>query len=589
MKIYFNKASIFLMLLMMFSCQESFLEIAPFGAVSEVTLGNEAGIEKVLIAAYSLLDGGGATGGGIWVGHGFLRGGDDVNAGTEFGPSEYNAFLYTEFDSHIEENWKFGYAAVGRANDVLKLIPKVEDSTPEKLLQIEAEARFLRGVFYFEELVKFYRNVPWIDETINYSDDNYLVSNVIDVYPKLELDFIFAAENLPEIQSQVGRANKWAAKAFLAKIYMYQYKYDAAKEVLEDIIANGQTSNGLKYALLDHYNENFITRTKNGSEAVFTVQMSVNDGTTNGNGNARDKYNGTYGGPATCCYGFLQATFDLVDAYQTDPETGLPLLDTYQNLPIPNDNGLSSSDPFTPYTGTLDSRLDWCVGRRGIPFRDWGVHPGNAWVRNQINSGPYSCIKNICEKTRVNIDRGTGGTTNNPYNLIRFADVLLWAAECEVEIGSLQKAEDYVNLVRKRAANPEGFVHTYIDAAIPEAGFTDIPAANYKVGLYNGQFKANGISYARKAVFFERRLELAHEHQRFFDMVRYDGRDFDIQATFEKLFESEGKKITNPNNNWLVGAFERNKDEYFPIPQGQIDLSVTEEGESVLVQNPGYN
>ena len=163
-------------------------------------------------------------------------------------------------------------------------------------------------------------------------------------------------------------------------------------------------------------------------------------------------------------------------AYQTDAVTGLPLLDTYQDTPVPHDNGLASTDPFTPYAGTLDSRLDYCVGRRGIPYLDWGVHPGKAWVRNQFNSGPYNSIKNLANsKARVATDRqGGGGATNTPLNLIRFSDVLLWAAECEVEVGSLAKAEEYVNIVRARAADPVSWVHTYIDPTKPEAGFTDI-------------------------------------------------------------------------------------------------------------------
>lgn len=580
--------SVGLTIIMMISCTESFLEIEPFGSVSESTLANESGINKLLIGAYSLLDGGGARGGGIWTGYSYLRGGDDTNAGTEFGATEYSAFLYNKFDQRIEEHWQFGYAAVNRANDVLKMLPNVKEGSAEALLQIEAEARFLRSVFYLEQLVKYYRNVPWIDETVEYSQRNYLIPNTIDVYPKIEADFKFAADNLTETKSEVGRANKWAAKAYLAKTFMFQKKFAEAKSLLDDIIANGQTSNGLKYKLLDEYNHNFIARTKNGAEAVFVAQMSVNDGTTNGNGNPRDKYNGTYGGPATCCYGWLGPTFDLVDAYQTDPERGLPLIDTYQDTPIPTDNGLSSSDPFTPYQGTLDPRLDWSVGRRGIPYRDWGVHPGQAWVRNQINAGPYNAIKNIAEKARVESDRGTAGSTNNPYNLIRFADVLLWAAECEVEVGSLGKAEEYVNRVRARAANPDGFVKKFIDPDDPLAGFSDEPAANYKVGLYSGEFAEKGKSFARKAVYFERRLELAMEHQRFFDMVRYDSRDFDIEAKFDWLMAREGNAITAPNNNWLRGDFVRGKHEYFPIPQGQIDLSIGENGEPVLVQNPGY-
>src|SRR5690606_24169661 len=177
----------------------------------------------------------------------------------------------------------------------------------------------------------------------------YFVSNTANIYPQIEADFQFAADNLTETKAQVGRANKWAAKSFLAKTFMFQNKFAEAKPLLEEIIANGQTSNGLKYKLLDRYNENFITRTKHGSEAVFTVQMSVNDGTTNGNGNYMDRYNGTYGGPPTCCYGWAQPTFDYADAFQTDSTTGLPLIDTYMNTPIPTDNGIESNQPFTPY------------------------------------------------------------------------------------------------------------------------------------------------------------------------------------------------------------------------------------------------
>jgi hypothetical protein len=575
-----------LFLLMTISCSEEYLEIEPFGSVSESTLANQQGADLLLIGAYSLLDGGGTVGGNYLGGIGRLRGGDEVTQGTETGPSIFNAMMFTEADGDIESKWKNLYSAVGRCNDVLKLLPKVEDSTPEKLLQIEAEAKFLRGVYY-SYLAMFFKNVPWIDESISYGEKNYFVSNTEDIYPKIEADFKFAADNLTETKSEVGRANKWAAKSFLVKAYIFQEKFAEAKVLLDDIIANGQTSNGLKYELLNYYNDNFITRTKNGSEAVFTVQMSVNDPTTGGNGNQMDRYNGTYGGPATCCYGWAQPTFDLVDAFQTDPDTGLPLIDTYQDSPIPHDNGLDSGQPFTPYTGTLDSRLDWNVGRRGIPYRDWGVHPGKAWVRNQFNSGPYNVIKNIVEQARVDTDRGSGGASNNPYNMIRFADVLLWAAECEVEVGSLAKAEEYVNMIRARAADPDGWVKTYIDPEDPLAGFTDIPAANYKVGLYTGQFAANGKSYARKAVYFERRLELALEHHRFFDMVRYDGRDFDIASKMNWLMSREGNEILNETNNWLSGEFVKNKHEYFPIPLGQIDLSVVD-GESVLVQNPGY-
>ena len=566
-------------LLMISSCKKSFLEITPYGSLSQTVVANEAGINNLLIGAYAV-----CANGDYLTSPGNVRPGDEEQQGTETGPSAWGSYLYNVDDGLSV--WRYYFSGILRCNAVLQVLPLVKDSNADKLLQVQAEARFLRGVFY-NFLVMYFKNVPWVDETITYADGNYYVPNTVDVYPKIEADFQFAADNLTATKSDVGRANKWAAKSFLAKVYMFQHKYADAKTLLDDIILNGQTSNGKKYKLLDEYNLNFIQRGKGGSEAVFVEEMDVSSLAQSGNGNPMDQYNGTYGGPATCCYGWLQVPFDEVDAYQTDPVTGLPLTDTFMNNPLPNDNGLTSSQAFTPYSGTLDSRLDWCVGRRGIPYRDWGVHPGKAWVRNQFNAGPYNCIKNIVEQARKATDQGTGGASNNPYNLIRFADVLLWAAECEAEVGSLQKAEDYVNIVRARAANPVGFVHTYIDPAKPMGGFTSTPAANYLVGLYTGQFAANGKTYARKAIRMERRLELGLEHHRFFDMIRYDGNDFDIAAWLNAFMARDGARYSNTANNYLKGLFVRNKHEYLPIPLTEIDLSY-KGGQSVLVQNPGW-
>lgn len=585
MRIY-NKFLIsgFLILsLTLWSCQESFLDVEPYGSLSQSVLANEQGADRLLLGAYANL-----ANGSIWYGTGYLRGADDVRAGTEFGADIYDAYLYGIDDNNINNLWVYYYTGVNRCNAVLQLLPLIEDGNPNNLTQIEAEAKFLRAVYY-HYLVIFFRNVPWIDESVNYSERNFFVPNTVDIYPNIEADLKFAAENLTETKSQVGRANSWAAKSMLAKVYIFQQKFSEAKAVLDDVIANGKTSNGLKYGLQEEYNLNFIQRGKHSEECVFAIQHDISDLARSGNGNPRDQYNGTYGGPATCCYGWGAPTYDFVDAHQTDPETGLPLFDTYHLSPIPHDNDLSSSDPFTPYMGTLDSRLDWSVGRRGIPYRDWGVHPGKAWVRNQFNSGPYNVVKNIAEQATVDRDRGNGGATNNPYNIIRFADVLLWAAECEIEVGSLAKAEEYVNIIRARAANPVSWVYKYIDDSQPLAGYSDEPAANYKVGLYDGHFQANGKTYARKAVHFERRLELGQEWHRFFDLVRYDegNLDYDIVANLNDFLQREGPRLSNTNNNYLKGVFSRNKHEYFPIPVTQIDLSVVD-GESVLVQNPGW-
>jgi hypothetical protein len=238
---------------------------------------------------------------------------------------------------------------------------------------------------------------------------------------------------------------------------------------------------------------------------------------------------------------------------------------------VKNDQGLTSEDPFSPDAGNLDPRLDWTAGRRGIPYLDWGKHPGKDWIRNQASAGPFSPKKNVFYKADV----GTGGDNSATqwapanainFNLIRFAQVLLWAAECEVEVGSLDKAETYVNKIRNRAANASDFV---MDGSSP--------AAHYFIKPYpSGWFGTHGQDLARKAVHFEEKLELAMEGQRFFDLVRWGEADVAINA----YFAYEGQFTTDVDG----AKFTSGTNDYFPIPQTQIDLS-----NGTLKQNPGYH
>ncbi len=139
------------------------------------------------------------------------------------------------------------------------------------------------------------------------------------------------------------------------------------------MIASGQNSQGVSYDLVDSFKDNFDAATQNNSESVFEIQMVANDGTNSiANSNQGGMLNFPYNSPFRCC-GFYQPTQDLVNSYKTDPSTGLPYLDNYNNDPVKNDMGINSFDPddpentsFDPYEGSLDPRLDWTVGRRGI-------------------------------------------------------------------------------------------------------------------------------------------------------------------------------------------------------------------------------
>jgi hypothetical protein len=164
--------------------------------------------------------------------------------------------------------------------------------------------------------------------------------------------------------------------------------------------------------------------------------------------------------------------------------------------------------------------------------------------------------------------------------VIRFADVLLMAAEAEAKLGNLDQAQAHVNQVRARAADPVNYIYTYIDEDDPLKGYTTTPAANYVISVYpSGTFTAQGLEYALKAIYFERKLELAMEGHRFFDLVRWG-----IAAeTLNKFFAYESTVTTDIAG----GTFVAGKHDYFPIPQRQIDLS-TSGGVSSLTQNSGY-
>lgn len=561
------------------SCSDEFLEVAPTGSLANAQLATNAGVEKVLIGAYSALNGvfgNRFEGPNHWV-TGSICGGE-ANKGTDAGDySTINPVQRYEADptsGDLNNLWRGRYEGVARCNQTLALLAQATDVPAATITRIQAEARMLRGHYLFD-LKKHFNNIPVFDENVPAAEVG-LVSNQGDAWAFIEADFQFAFDNLPATMSEAGRVNKWAAGAYLAKAKLYQGKYGEAKTLFDDVIPNGVTTNGLAYDLLDDYAQIYNAENDNHAEAVMDVESANNSGSTQ-NANYYDDLNYPYNtgadGPGNCC-GFFQPSFELANSFRTDAN-GLPLLDgSYNNAgnALANDYNIETDDPFTPDAGNLDPRLDHSVGRRGIPYLDWIDHPGKAWIRSQPYAGPYSPKKYIYYKSQENSftdgSSWTRGYATMNYTIIRFADVLLMAAEAEIEAGSLMKAMEYVNRVRARAANSTHWVK--------KSDGSGDDAANYVISEYPAsQFGNKADAWA--AVRMERKLELSGEGHRFFDLVRWGIAD----QVLNDYLSYEGTQLVTKFGG---ASFVAGKNEYFPIPQPQIDLQGTE----ILQQNPGY-
>ncbi|RZK47274.1 MAG: RagB/SusD family nutrient uptake outer membrane protein [Pedobacter sp.] len=562
---------------MVSGCKKKFLELSPQGVYDLASLSNKKGVDGLLINAYATLDGrqdqqnGGASN-WLW---GSIRGGDAYK-GTEFSDmNDANPVMRFEIlpsNGQLTNKWTGIWDGVGGANAVLNVLPLAEDIAAADAKQIEAEAKFIRGFMHFEAK-KGFNNVPYIDEkVVDFKVPNTDAGGAyVNIWPQIEADLKFAYDNLDEKRPNKGRVNKWAAASYLAKAYMFQNKFTEAKALFDAILVNGKNSEGIKYELTPNFHSNFRVTSENNSETVFSIQASYGDG-ANTNGNYDNTLNYPHGGDATkdkpgACCGFFQPSQNLVNSFKT--AGGLPQLDTYDNADVTSDEAFTSAQAFTPYAGQLDPRLDWTVGRRGIPYYDWGLHPGRDWIRVVSYGGPYSPKKNTYYKADIGTLAGTvgWGFANNALNFtpMRFADVLLMAAEAEIEVGSLTTALTHINRIRTRAANSP-----VLNGATP--------AANYSVIVYPtlGD-KVN----ARKIVRFERKLELAMEGHRFFDLVRWGIADVVLNTEY---FAKENVR----RKSALEGSvFTKGKHEYLPIPEFAIARSILD-GKETLKQNPGY-
>ena len=543
------------------SCSEDFTDIDPVGSLSDASLQNATGVDLLLTGTYSVLDG--IRNGGP--GADWTKSGDnwwldvisdDAHKGSTDG-DQADLYAIEIFDwgttnPYFEGKWQALFAGVNRANGVIDLISSSDN--PADFDVQHAQAKFLRAHYNFE-LTRMWGNVPYVSEE-NYANNEFNQPNSGPLWSQIESDLDFAVNNLPSSRggsyNEAGRPIVSTAQAYLGKVQLYQNDFANALGNLESVINSGD------YALATDYFSNFRSDGENGPGAIFAIQFSASGGLSQ-QGNLGGTLN--FNIRAGLCCGFYQPSIDLANAFKT--EGGLPMLDTFNQTDIANDYGVNSNEAHTPHTGPLDPRIDFTIGRRGIDLNGYGPNAGKDNVRAAFGdiSGPFVAKKNFYTAgDDTNIGAGGWGEQRSGinYHIMRYADVLLMAAEAAVETGNLEKARGYVNQVRQRAINT------------PRAD----SSPNYVIDTYNSSWTDAAV--ARKAVRFERRLELGMEGHRLFDLRRW-GNFVDIMNAY---IANEARTIANYGTKSQAA---QSKHMMLPIPLNAIDTS-----EGTLTQNPGF-
>ncbi len=565
-------------------CGEDFLNAPPQGSLDEVTLANESGVEATLIGAYKML-GGWAE--GFWPGWGAASSNwpfgsvaaDDAYKGSEnvdqpdIEDLEYYTWGLQGAHNYLNDKWRSVYEGVVRSNATIRLLNSVQDSNnpiaDNAANSIRGEAIFLRAHYHFEGW-KMWGQIPYFDE----SETDVRKRN--DLSPAAVKDLILADLDqaiglLPDSprNGQVGRVTAWTAKAYKGRVQAYTGDMAGALTTLRDVRQNGP------FRLEESYDRVWtgFNEFQNGPETILAYQASTNDGNPEGNNaNFGERLNFPHSGSPFGCCGFHQPSQNLANAFRVDGN-GLPL-----GLSNPNWN---QNDEIIDanYMEPLDPRIDWTIGRDGVPYMDWGPH-ARGWIRDFNFGGPYSPKKNVHEAASGNESNvGWVPTQLNGVNmhLYRYADMLLLLAEAEVEAGSLENAREIVNEIRARAA--AGVQGPGDDASSISVPIDDpsITWANYSVGQYLLPWVNQEA--ARQAVRWERRVELAMEGHRFFDLRRW-GTYIEVLNSYTQIEQRRLAKLQN-------AAPLEARHQWYPIPIQQIELS-RKDGEDTLQQNSGW-
>jgi len=605
----------------------NFLDQPPQGTVEQVSLETKAGVEGSLIAAYRSLDCSSSSAGSwgcaasnwVW---GSIPSGDahkGSNAGDQqpINDIEIYAWNVGEAEGYLNQKWSQVYEGVYRANATIRLLNLVVAAKPLEIAVadqngIRGEALFLRAHYHFEAY-RMWAHIPYYTEADStpVTDGGYRKANdlpLTQIINNIIADLNQAITLLPATPrgGDKGRATKWTAMAYKGRVQAYGAALTAA--LWDSALVTFRAVRAANvYALQSTFDSVWtgFQAAKNGKETILAFQASVRDGEPSGwNSNWGERLNFPHSGSHFGCCGFHQPSQNLVNFYAVDA-VGLPL--ALSNANWNTTAALSDTNFSGGQLAAVDPRLDWTVGRDKVPYKDWTLH-SRSWIRDATYSGPYSPKKNVHEKA-ANAENNVGwqATQTNDVNihLYRFADLLLMNAEAHIHAstGVLDSARVLVNIIRARAgktaqgcgAPADSLVKAVWPTCATNAGIQRMalpmvavtptldtlatPWAVYKIGLYTTPFTT--IAQAEQAVEYERRLELAMEGQRFFDLRRWGG----IDTVVNNYISVERSRI--PYLSQAANIFVLPKYALYPIPQDQIDLSRVG-GQDRLKQNTGW-
>jgi starch-binding outer membrane protein, SusD/RagB family len=543
------------------ACKKDFLQVEPKGTLGESQV--DGGTEQLVNAAYSSLGNDHYDlPWSLWP-YGDVRSGDAYKGGRD--EADIQEFYFVEIFRQVRSDigqfdaqWFQYYVAISRVNAAINNLKKVSESEFPKKNERLAEMYFLRGHWYFQLKILF-KYIPYMDETVPVAEYEKISNRALtndQLWEEIAEDFNMAVEGLPSQQSERGRVSKMAAVAYLAKTKLYQaYEQDERHNVtsinkakLNEVVAlTEMVINSGQFNLENDYANNFRLESEGGTETIFAVQHSTNDGSMFGRLNFGDVLAAPQG--IGCC-DFKKPSQNLVNAFKTNA-SGLPMITDFNNTNL--DLGVNTVDP----------RLHHTVAMPGMPWK----YSANDIYQENWNRSPdvYGFNASLKENVKRNQYIQVGPFYANPKNriIIRLADVMLWKAEALIELGRHAEALPIINQIRTRAANSTALL----------TSTNGTPLADYKVEVY--PVAGWTEEFAREALRFERRLELAEEGHRFFDLVRWGVADQVMNAYFEK---------EKTRRNYLKdGLFTKNRDEYLPIPLNQIRFS-----KELYVQNPGY-